>query len=107
RRNGFRGRADKNYAIVVRHRTQRGRAGTIPDQVGVALVLEDRHAVRFRQAQDFRTPRFTHDGRGRVLHGRNRVDVFGADASVAQLVDCGLEVFAAESVAVDGNTDNV
>ena len=42
---------------VCAHGVDRGRALAVPDQVGVAIVLEDRHAVLLRQFQQFEAAR--------------------------------------------------
>ena len=85
RRDRFGKRADMDDAAVLAHRMERGRALAVPDQVGIAVVLEDRHAVLLRQLQQFGAARLGHDGAGRVLHGRDGVDVFRRDAAALQV----------------------
>ena len=49
RRDRFRERADIDDAAVLAHRVDRGRTLPRPGQVGIAVVFEDRHAVRRRE----------------------------------------------------------
>src|ERR1017187_8286544 len=72
-------------AAVPAHRMERGRALAVPDQVGIAIVLEDRHAILFRELQEFGAARLGHDGAGRVLYGRDGVDVFRRDAAALEV----------------------
>ena len=53
RRDRLRERADMHDAAGPAHGVDRGRPLAVPDQVGIAVVLEDRHAVRLGQLQQF------------------------------------------------------
>src|SRR5262245_21145056 len=81
RRDRFGKRTDVNDASAPAHGVERGRPPAVPDQVGVAIILENRHVVLFRQAQQLVAALFAQDRAGRILHGRDGVDVFGADAA--------------------------
>ena len=81
RRDRLGERTDMDDAGALAHGIDRGWAAAVPDQVGIAVVLEDRHAVLFRQLEQLETALLPHDGAGRVLHGRDGVDVFGVDAA--------------------------
>ncbi len=50
----LRERADMDDAVVARHAAQRLRPLSVPDQIRVALVLEDRHAVGLRELRAIR-----------------------------------------------------
>ena len=84
-------RADVDDAAALAHGVERRRAAAVPDQIRVAIVLEDRHAVAVGEFQQRAAARLAHDGAGRVLHGRNRVDIFRADAAALVVDKRGLE----------------
>ena len=54
RRDRLGERTDVHHAIVARHRAQRARTLSVPHQVGVALVLEDRHAEAAGELEQLR-----------------------------------------------------
>ena len=72
------------------HRIERGRPFAVPDQIGIAIVLEDRHAILRCELQELGAARLRHDGAGRVLHGRDDVDVYRLDAEPRQSVQRAL-----------------
>ena len=107
RRDRLRERADMHDAAVPAHGVDRRRPLAVPDQVGVAIVLEHRHAVRLRQLQQFGAARLRHDGAGRVLHGRDGVDVFRAHAAALEVVERVRQRVHAHAVAVERDADGV
>ena len=89
------------------HGVDRGRALAVPDQVGIAVVLENRHAILLRQLQQFGAARLRHDGAGRILHRRDGVDVFRRDAAALEIGErCGQRVHP-HALAVEWNADRV
>ena len=94
-------------AAVLAHRMQRRRPLAVPDQVGIAIVLEDRHAVLFGEPQHFVPARFAQDRAGRILHGRDGVDVFRPDAAALEIVERRGQRVHAHAVAVERNADGV
>ena len=89
------------------HGVERGRALAVPDQVGIAIVLEDRHAVLLGRAEQLGAALLRHDGAGRVLHGRDGVDVFRPDAAALEVVERGRQRVHPHAVAVERNADRV
>ena len=57
RRDRLRERADVDDVAGLAHGVERGRTLAAPDQVGIAIVLEDRHAVVFGQLAAARSRR--------------------------------------------------
>ena len=86
---------------MLAHGVDRGRALAVPDQVGIAIVLEDRHAVLLRQLQHLGAARLGHDGAGRVLHGRDGVDVFRRDAAALVVGQRGRQRIHPHAVLVE------
>ena len=86
---------------------QRRRPLAVPDQVGIAIVLEDRHAVLFGEPQHVVPARFAQNRAGRILHGRDGVDVFRPDAAALEIVERRGERVHAHALAVERNADGV
>ena len=107
RRDRFGKGADVDDAAMRAHGVDRGRALAGPDQIGVAIVFEDRHAVFLRQLQQLRAAGFRHDGAGRVLHGRDGVDVFRRDAAPLVVGECCRQRIHPHAVVVEGNADRL
>ncbi len=107
RRNRFRERADVDDAAVPAHGVDRGRPLAVPDQVGIAVVLEDRHAVLLRQFQHLRAAGLRHDRASRVLHGRDGVDVFRRDAAALVVGERGRQRVHPHALIVQGNADRL
>ncbi len=96
-----------DHALAVRHGVERARPIARPDQVGIALVLEDHHAVFGRELDQLGAARLAHDRAGRVLHRRDGVDVLGLDAFLLQLLELGLQQVEAQALAVERDADDV
>jgi hypothetical protein len=94
-------------AAALAHGVERGRAPAVPGEVGVAIILEDRDVVLLRQPQELATARLAQDGAGRILYGRDRVDVFGADASTLEVVEHGGHRVDAHAVLVERDAHRV
>ena len=76
-----------NDAAVLAHGIQRRRPFAVPDQIGIAIVFEDRDAVLPGEPEHLVPARFRQDRAGRILHGRDGVDVFGAHAAGFEIVE--------------------
>ena len=85
----------------------RGRALAVPDQVGIAIVLEDRHAIGFRKLQELGAAGHRHDGAGRILHGRNGVDVFRRDAAAIEVGERRRQRVHPHPLLVERDADHV
>ena len=59
------------------------------------------------EPQQLEPARFAQDRAGRILHGRDGVDVFGADAAALEIVERGGERIHAHALAVERNADGV
>ena len=94
-------------AAVLAQRVQRRRPLAVPDQVGIAIVLENRHAVLFGKPQHFVPARLAQNRAGRILHGRDRVDVFRPDVAALEIVERRGERVHAHAVAVERNADGI
>ena len=94
-------------AAVPAHRVERGRALAVPDQVGVAIVLENRHAVLCGELQELGAARLGHDGAGRVLHGRDGVDVFRRDAAALEVGERRRQRVHPHALMVERNADHI
>ena len=80
---------------------------TFPDQVGVALVLEDRHPVFAAEAQHLVTPFHAEHRTGGVLQGGNGVDELGSDAVAVKIGQRGGQGVHAHAVFVQRHADHV
>ena len=87
------------------HGIERGRALAVPDQVGIAVVLENRHAILFGELQEFGAARLRHDGAGRVLHGRDGIDVFRRDAAALEIGERRRQRVHPHALMVQRNAD--
>ena len=87
------------------HGVERRRPPAVPDEIGVAIVLEDRHAVLRGEAQQLMPACFAHDRAGRILHGRNGVDVFRPHAAALEVVERGCERVDAHALGVERDAD--
>ena len=58
RRDRLGERADVDDAAVLAHGVERRRPLAVPDQIGIAVVLEDRHAVLLGEPQQLVPARF-------------------------------------------------
>ena len=94
-------------AAVLAHGVERRRPPAVPDQIGVAIVLEDRHAVLLGEPQQLDAARFAQDRAGRILHRRDGVDVFRPHAAALEIVERSGERVHAHAVAVERNADGV
>ena len=94
-------------AAVPAHRIERGRALAVPDQVGIAIVLEDRHAILCCELQELGAARLRQDGAGRVLHGRDGVDVFRRDAMALEVGERGRQRVHPHPLLVKRDADRV
>src|SRR5690348_2114756 len=84
-----------------------GRPLAIPDQIGIAVVLEDRHAIFGREIEK-RTPALLrHDRAGRVLHSRDGVDEFRLDVALLQRGQLLRQGIDAHAVAIEWNSNNL
>ena len=92
---------------VLAHRMDRRRTAAVPDQVGIAVVLEHGHAVLLRQPQQFGAAHLAHDGAGGILHGRDGVDVFRPDIAPLKVGERGRERISAHALAVQRHADRV
>src|SRR5262249_45385620 len=59
------------------------------------------------QPQQLATARLAEDGASWVLHGRNRVDVFGANATALEIVECGGERVDADTLLIERDAHRV
>ena len=89
------------------HGVERGRTLAVPDQIRVAFILEDRDAVVLQQPQQLAPALFSHDRGGRILHGRDRVDVLGADAAALEVRERRRQRIHAHAARVQRNADGV
>ncbi len=96
-----------NDAAVPVHRIERGRPFAVPDQVGIAIVLEDRHAVLRGELQELRAACLQHDAAGRVLHGRDGVDVFRRGAAALEVGERGRQRVHPHPLVVERDADHV
>ena len=94
-------------AAVFAHGIQRRRTFAIPDQIGVAIVLEDRHAMLLGELEHFGTPRFWQNRAGWILHRRHRVNVFRANVAALEIVERRGQRIHAHAIAVERNADRV
>ena len=99
--------ADEDDAFAPGHGVERARALAAPDQVGIALVLEDHDAILGGDLQQLGAARLAHDGAGRILHRRDRVDVLGRDALLLQLLELLLQHVEPQALAVERDADHV
>ena len=76
RRDRLRERPAMDHPVALVHRRDGRRALARPQKVRVALVLEDRHAVFRREAQELRAARFGHDAAAGILDRRDDIDEF-------------------------------
>ena len=83
----------------------RRRAFAVPDQIGVAVVLEDRNAILLGELQELETPLLGHDGAGRVLYRRDGVDIFRRDPAAFEVAERIGECIHPHPAAVERNTD--
>jgi hypothetical protein len=94
-------------AAAVAHGVERWRPPAVPDQVGITIIFENRHVVRLREPQQLTPARFTHNRASRILHGRDDIDVFGADAAPLEVIErCGDRVNA-HAVIVERNAHRI
>ena len=89
------------------HGVDRGRALAVPDQIGIAIVLEDRHAILLRQSEHLGAARLRQDRAGRVLHRRDGVDVFWRDAVLLELSERFRQRVDPDTMVVERDTDRV
>ena len=94
-------------AAVPAHGVKRRRTLAVPDQVGIAIVLENRHAILLREREELGAARLGHDGPGRVLHGRDGVDVFRLDAAPLEVGERLGQRVHPHAVLVKRNADRV
>ena len=107
RRDRFGERADMDDAAVLAHGVERRRPPAVPDQIGVAIVLEDRHAVCSRRAAAARA--------GALRSGSCRSDFarsgwcrcISAGRAALEIVERGGERIHAHALAVERNADGV
>ena len=106
RRQGLRERADVDHLLRV-HRIEGRRAGPVPGQVSVAFVLEHRNPVLARQRQQRLAALARQDRTSRVLHGRNRIDVFWADPFAPEILNDAGETVDRQALVVKRRADDV
>src|ERR1700719_4592285 len=94
-------------AAVPAHGVEGRGSAAVPDEISVAVVLEDRDPVGFRQPQELAPALLAHDGAGRILHGRDRVDVFGTDVAALEVVERGGQRIQAQALAVERYADRL
>ena len=85
----------------------RRRPLSVPDQIGVAIVLEDRHAVFGGEPQQFEPARLVHDRAGRILHGRDGVNIFRPHRARFQIVEHIRQHVHPHAAVVERNADSV
>src|SRR5436190_9150329 len=95
--------ADVNNSARFAHGVKRGGAAAIPDQIGVALVLENRNPMLLRDAQQLEPALFAHDGAGWILYGGDSVDVFGTDAPRMEMIECRRQGIDPQTLAIERN----
>ena len=96
-----------DHAFAPGHGVERRRPLAAPDQVGIALVLEDHDAVFGGELQQLGAARLAHDGAGRILHRRDRVDVLGLDTLLLQLLELLLQHVEPQAFVVERDADRV
>ena len=96
-----------NDAVMPAHGVERRRPLAVPDQVRIAIVLEDRHAILHREPEHLLPTRFAQDGPSRILHGWHRVNVFRPHAAALEIVERGGKGVHAHAVVVKRNADGV
>ena len=95
------------HPVRVVQRPDRVLVLALENQVGVALVLEDGHAVFLAQLQHSVTAFHGQHGAGGVLQGRDRVDVLRTHAPVPQVFQRLLQVVHAHAVIVHIDANDV
>ena len=93
------GAAVEHAAVLVQGMDRRGPLAA-PDQVGITVVLEDRHVVLAGQGQKLQAPLAAHDGARGVLDGRDGEDVLGLAASAFQVGQGGGQPVHAHAAVV-------
>ena len=88
-------------------RVERRRRAVLPGEIGVALVLEDRHTVLGRQLQQSVPTLDRHDRAGRVLDGRDRVNELRGDPPALQVLQDLFKSIHADAVVVERGRDDV
>src|SRR6516162_7533494 len=89
------------------HRIERRWARSFPGQVGVALVFENRDTVLAGQGQQRLATIARENRAGRVLHGRDRIDVFGPDPFAPEILDDAGETIDRQALVVERRADDV
>ena len=107
RRDRLGERADMDHALAVGHGVERARPLAVPDQVGIAFVLEDHHAVLGGDLQKSGAAGLAHDGARRILHRRDSVEVLGLDALLLQLLEFLLQGVQPQSLLIERHADRV
>ena len=106
-RQGLGKGADVQNVVAVVQAIDGRRPLTFPDQVGVALVLEDRHAVFAAEAQHLVTTFHAEHRAGGVLQGGDGVDELGSDAVAAKVGERSGQGVHAHAVFVQWNANHV
>src|SRR5262244_3673088 len=96
-----------DHAAGLAHGVERWRPPPAPNQVGVAIVLEDRHAIVLRQPEKLASAMLRHDGAGRILHGRDRVDVLRPDVAALEIGERRRQCLHTHAVLVERNADRL
>src|SRR5215469_3489437 len=94
-----------DHPAMPAHGIERRRPLAVPDQVGIAIVLEYRPAVLRGELEHFAASRLAQDRPGRILHGRNRIDVFRLYAAALERCEGVAERIHAHALAVERDAD--
>ncbi len=89
------------------HGVKRGRALAAPGQIGITVVLEDRHAIGLGQRQQLLAAFEAEDRAGRVLYGRDGVDEFRPRAFGFEIGERRLQRIHPHAVLVERNADDI
>ncbi len=80
---------------------------SFPDQIGIAFVFEDRHAILLAQTKQLTAPRQGHDRARWILQRGNGVNVLGSDTALAEGVKGRGQRVHAHALGIKRDTYNI
>src|SRR5690606_29066107 len=107
RRDRLRKRADIDHAVIAGHAAHGLRTLAVPHEVGIALVLEDRHAVALAELDHSLAPLGRQDARRRILYRWDRVEILGPYALGLEVGEDTPERFDVEALLVERRRNHV
>src|SRR5262245_12982718 len=93
-----------NDVVAFTYSVDRRRTAAVPDQIGITIIFNDRDVIPLGDVQQLPAPFYAHDGAGRILHGRDRIDIFWPDAALFEIGQRILQHVHAEAFAVEWNS---